>query len=76
MIAYSNNINSVDLLNSSKSVKGLAGAVDTRINDLSSIIEDVSESSRLKKINFYKKNYIIYTIFFEILTRIVHFRKD
>ena len=44
-------MNSVDLLNSSKSVNGLAGAVDTRINDLSSNIEDESESSKKKLID-------------------------
>ena len=41
---YSKSINSVDLLNSSRSDKGLAGAVDTLIYDLSSNIEVLSDS--------------------------------
>jgi hypothetical protein len=40
-------MNSVDLLNSSRSVKGLAGAVDTRMRDLSSNTEVVSDSKKI-----------------------------
>jgi hypothetical protein len=45
MTAYSKSINSVERLNSCISVRGRAGAVDTRMNDLSSKIELVSDSS-------------------------------
>lgn len=55
MTACSRSINSVDLLNSSISVRGLGGAVDTRIMDRSSKIEVVSESGKKykkRRINF------------------------
>ena len=39
-MVYSNRRNSCDLLNSSRSVSGLGGAVETLINDISSKTED------------------------------------
>ena len=44
---YSKIINSVDLLNSSKSERGLAGAVETLMKERSSNKEVLSESIKL-----------------------------